>query len=709
MMRSFLRTAASLRTDDFVREFSSNQVHHACMKIKASFKRKFCRLGAFFELRWLFGAMVCCNLMCIAQESLAANNDGKTDIFWRNGSTNAVWVMDGVSYSSSISLPSLSDLNWKMVGSADLNHDGQIDLLWRHATNGVNAVWFLSGSTFLSAAYIQPLSDTNWVIVATGYFGGANDKSPDLLWRHEVTGDNAIWHLDGTTLVSTQLIQEVPDLNWKIVGTGDFNGDGHTDILWRHSIGLNGVWYMQGGTYVTSGWLQSESDSNWQIVGTGYFSGTNDNTIDLLWRYSTNGDNAIWQLSGISIASTHTVTSAPVGWNVGGTGDSKVDADGDGLADLWEKAYFGDLTATANGDPDNDSRTNSEEYQDGTDPIISGGDPRIREAVDNEILNWVQGGNANWSNQTSEYHADHDAAQSGSVSDSQTSYIETTLVGPGTVYFWSKVSSEYAGDYLKVFRDGTEIYSASGEVDWQEHEFSLTAGTYVIRFSYIKNSSSNSGSDAAWIDLIRFEKGYDYSPSSLEDAVDSTGLNWSTAGDNNWWAQGRTQAVYGGDNGRAGSINDDQETYISTSVTGPGYLTFYWQTDSEEGGDFLRFKADWTLIESISGHTPWLFRSYYITAGSHTLSWHYTKDSSVREGWDTAYLDRVLFASDSDRDGLPDDWETTYFGNTSSQSGVSDYDGDGFSNLQEYLNSTGPTSAELQLKVSTPRQNSYLP
>jgi hypothetical protein len=54
---------------------------------------------------------------------------------------------------------------------------------------------------------------------------------------------------------------------------------------------------------------------------------------------------------------------------------------------------------------------------------------------------------------------------------------------------------------------------------------------------------------------------------------------------------------------------------------------------------------------------------------------------------------------DSDADGLPDAWEVQYFGNTTNQNGGNDPDGDGVSNLQEYLLGTNPTQNDLGLKV----------
>jgi hypothetical protein len=52
------------------------------------------------------------------------------------------------------------------------------------------------------------------------------------------------------------------------VGTGDFSGDGKTDILWRNkSTGQDVVWLMNGTTYITYVELPQVPDTNWEIVG----------------------------------------------------------------------------------------------------------------------------------------------------------------------------------------------------------------------------------------------------------------------------------------------------------------------------------------------------------------------------------------------------------------------------------------------------------
>ena len=37
-------------------------------------------------------------------------------------------------------------------------------------------------------------------------------------------------------------------LNWSIVQTGDYNGDGFSDILWEDNTGNLKAWFMQGTT-----------------------------------------------------------------------------------------------------------------------------------------------------------------------------------------------------------------------------------------------------------------------------------------------------------------------------------------------------------------------------------------------------------------------------------------------------------------------------
>ena len=69
---------------------------------------------------------------------------------------------------------------------------------------------------------------------------------------------------------------------WNIAGTGDFNGDGKSDILWENSA-TNGVWIWEmDGTTQIGGGSVGTGGAGWSIAGTGDFSG--DGKSDILWQ-----------------------------------------------------------------------------------------------------------------------------------------------------------------------------------------------------------------------------------------------------------------------------------------------------------------------------------------------------------------------------------------------------------------------------------------
>ena len=72
----------------------------------------------------------------------------------------------------------------------------------------------------------------------------------------------------GVTYVGEAALPPVPDLNWQIGGTGDFNGDGKVDILWRYygAGGYNYVWYMNGVTSIGGEFLTPVADPYWRIA-----------------------------------------------------------------------------------------------------------------------------------------------------------------------------------------------------------------------------------------------------------------------------------------------------------------------------------------------------------------------------------------------------------------------------------------------------------
>ena len=135
------------------------------------------------------------------------------------------------------------------------------------------------------------------------------------------------------------------------------------------------------------------------------------------------------------------------------------------------------------------------------------------------------------------------------------------------------------------------------------------------------------------------------SMSSLSEALD-TALSFTTGGDADWFGQTAT-AYYGGDAAQSGDISDRQESWMQTTVSGAGTVSFYWKVSSEgDYYDYLKFYIDGELQGQISGTVDWQQMTYTIsTSGPHTLEWRYTKDQYVSKGDDCGWVDKVEWGS----------------------------------------------------------------
>ena len=74
-----------------------------------------------------------------------------------------------------------------------------------------------------------------------------------------------------------------PGPSWQVKGSGDFNGDGKSDILWQNSNGTAAIWLMDGTNAMSVGAAGPFNPGpSWQIKGSGDFDG--DGKSDILWQ-----------------------------------------------------------------------------------------------------------------------------------------------------------------------------------------------------------------------------------------------------------------------------------------------------------------------------------------------------------------------------------------------------------------------------------------
>ena len=273
------------------------------------------------------------------------NGDGRDDVLWRSGSgrvTDWLGQASGGFATNFGSADANAGLNWHIAAMDDFNGDGRGDLLWRSASGDMFGWLGQANGGFLNNSsnfYVNV--DPSWQIAASGDFNG--DGRGDLLWR-DASGRVTDWlgQANGGFVSNFANADAAAGLDWHIAATGDFNGDNRTDILWRNDNGDLFDWLSQPGGGFASNSVNSyvHIDTSWQVVGSGDFNG--DGRDDILWRDNT-GRVTDWlgQANGGFVTNfANADANAGLRWQIVSTGDFN----GDGRDDILWRNDNGDLT-----------------------------------------------------------------------------------------------------------------------------------------------------------------------------------------------------------------------------------------------------------------------------------------------------------------------------------------------------------------------------
>ncbi len=250
-------------------------------------------------------------IMRLAEATADFTNDGKLDILWQNSVTGqrSIWRMNGTTYSSSASLPTVS-IQWNIAGAGDFNNDGKADIVLQNSVTGQRALWLMNGTTY-SAGMSLPTVATQWSIAGVGDFNG--DYKPDILWQNTATGQHAVWLMNGTAYSSSVNLPAVAT-QWSIAAVEDFNGDDKPDLLWQNTAtGQRSIWLMNGTVRTSSVNLPTVA-TQWKIVGAGDFNG--DYKSDILWENTATGQRAIWLMNGTGRIGGANLPTVSTQWDI---------------------------------------------------------------------------------------------------------------------------------------------------------------------------------------------------------------------------------------------------------------------------------------------------------------------------------------------------------------------------------------------------------
>ena len=250
-------------------------------------------------------------------------------------------------------------------------------------------------------------------------------------------------------------------------------------------------------------------------------------------------------------------------------------------------------------------------------------------------------------------------AQSGNAGQHGSSSVLTatvTLSSPMSLFFdfkaWGEGSST-AWDKCEFLVDGERqfVYGAL-QNDWETYSVPLTAGTHMLTWQYTKDGSVNPTGDFFAVDNVCL--GADLSQAVSDGAFTVTSLGaypWIEVTEGN-----RTYAR----SGNAGVSSSTSEMTSTVTVNTSSMLSFdfkAWGEGTSSFWDKCEFLVD-GMIQFAYGarKNDWETYSMPLTTGTHTLTWRYTKDSSVNPEGDYFAVDNLTISDmemrgDVDADG----------------------------------------------------------
>jgi hypothetical protein len=154
-----------------------------------------------------------------------------------------------------------------VAGVGDFDGDGKADVLWRKTVSGEHYLFLMNGLSIVNEGYLRTVADQSWQIKGVGDLDG--DGKADIVWRNSSTGENYVYFMDGLTINPSEgYLRAVPNGAWHIVATGDYDGDGKADLLWRNFSSGETYLFPMDGTAIkpTEGYVRSVPPGSWSIV-----------------------------------------------------------------------------------------------------------------------------------------------------------------------------------------------------------------------------------------------------------------------------------------------------------------------------------------------------------------------------------------------------------------------------------------------------------
>lgn len=121
-------------------------------------------------------------------------------------------------------------------------------------------------------------------------------------------------------------------------------------------------------------------------------------------------------------------------------------------------------------------------------------------------FDWQTLGGASWYIDNSTSNTGTYSVRSGVIGNANLTTLQVifNVLTDGHISFYKKTCTQADKDKLTFYIDSQTMGVWSGEIDWGQETFNVTAGIHTFKWIYVKDSSGSYGDDACWIDDIQF-------------------------------------------------------------------------------------------------------------------------------------------------------------------------------------------------------------
>jgi predicted outer membrane repeat protein len=188
------------------------------------------------------------------------------------------------------------------------------------------------------------------------------------------------------------------------------------------------------------------------------------------------------------------------------------------------------------------------------------------------------------------------------------------------------------------------VDAANGDYHLQAGSPCIDAGNNsAIPAGVIVAVDGNSRTMNGVVDMGAYEGSKEVPSGEDFETGDFSKFTWGLSGDADWTIT--SWKKHSGDySAQAGPISDDEYTTLEITLDCvSGDISFHCKVHSESRCDYLKFYIDGRKQAEWSGLHDWQQVSFPVEAGTRKFEWTYSKDGSISEGDDTAWIDDIVF------------------------------------------------------------------